>query len=233
MNAGKGSLDYRLPPAPYKAVASISFEDAVERYHGRVFQVIYRYVGDYDEAGDLTQDTFMRAYNAWGQFRGESQIYTWLYRIAINVCNNYQLREQRRRRREALYLDAPREALEEAGCASGCSYEVVDDRPLPLQVLESSELCARLQEALQELPDNQRTAIILREIEGLSYEEIARATGYSLKATKSRLFRARNALRRLLEPYLESHLLAERAAPRVPKEQRHAKPAKDHPVFVV
>lgn len=185
------------PGVPIKQ--SMTFEEVVERYHGKVFQLVYRYTGDYEEACDLTQDTFVRAYGAWNEFRGDSQIYTWLYRIAINLCHNQQKKLQRRRRVESVSLDAP---IEEGSNEGWSSQRVADERPLPLQVLESVEMRARLHEALAQLPDNYRTVIVLRDIEGLTYEEIARITDSTLEAIKSRLFRARNAIRRLMEPYL-------------------------------
>ncbi|HEX8833104.1 MAG TPA: sigma-70 family RNA polymerase sigma factor [Abditibacteriaceae bacterium] len=185
----------------FPAHEAVRFEEIVERYHGKVFQLAFRYLGDYDEACDVTQDTFVRAYNAWRDFRGESQIYTWLYRIAINLCHNQQKKLQRRRRFERVSLDNAPDDNDGSG-AQWNSREVADERPLPTQLLESQELRARLQEALAELPDNYRTVIILRDIEGLTYEEIAKITDSTLEAIKSRLFRARGAIRRLLEPYL-------------------------------
>lgn len=197
-------------PADQSPAEAVLFEEIVERYHGKVFQLVYRYIGDYDEACDLTQDTFVRAYGAWREFRGESQIYTWLYRIAINLCHNQQKKLQRRRRVECVSLDsAPAESGSGSGAAHGpmwSSREVADERPLPLQTLESHELRVRLHEALRELPDNYRTVIVLRDIEGLTYEEIARITDSTLEAIKSRLFRARGAIRRLMEPYLMAEL---------------------------
>jgi RNA polymerase sigma-70 factor, ECF subfamily len=192
------------------AVEPVAFEEIVERYHGKVFQLIYRYIGDYDEACDLTQDTFVRAYSAWREFRGESQIYTWLYRIAINLCHNHQKKSQRRRRVESSSLDH-RESEQDATGSGGQwhSREVEDWRPLPLQILETQELRVRLHQALRDLPDNYRTVIILRDIEGLTYEEIARITECTLETIKSRLFRARNAIRRLMEPYMMARQGAE------------------------
>ncbi len=168
-----------------------------------MFQLIYRYTGDYEEAADLTQDTFVRAYGAWSEFRGDSQIYTWLYRIAINLCHNQQKKLQRRRRVEGVSLDTPHDEESHEGWNT---HRVADERPLPLQILESHELRARLHDALHQLPDNYRTVIVLRDIEGLTYEEIARVTDSTLEAIKSRLFRARNAVRRLMEPYLTGPL---------------------------
>lgn len=194
-----------VSPLTSETVSSqaISFEEIVARYHGKVFQLVYRYTGDYEESCDLTQDTFVRAYGAWNEFRGDSQIFTWLYRIAINLCHNHQKKTQRRRQVERVSLDAP--LCEDAGEHSE-GLQVADERPLPLQVLESCELRLRLQEALLELPDNYRTVIVLRDIEGLTYEEIARVTDSTLEAIKSRLFRARNAVRRLMEPYIQGPL---------------------------
>ncbi|MBV9867510.1 MAG: sigma-70 family RNA polymerase sigma factor [Abitibacteriaceae bacterium] len=182
-----------------RTAAPVSFEDVVEKYHGKVFQLVYRYTGDYEEACDLTQDTFVRAYTAWNEFRGDSQIYTWLYRIAINLCHNQQKKLTRRRRVEQVSLDA---SANDDNFEGWTTHQVADERPLPLQVLESGELRVRLHEALLALPDNYRTVIVLRDIEGLTYEEIARVTDSTLEAIKSRLFRARNAVRRLMEPYL-------------------------------
>lgn len=177
---------------------AMTFEQVVERYHPKVFQLVYRYTGNYEEACDLTQDTFVRAYGAWQDFRGDSQVYTWLYRIAINLCHNQQKKLQRRYKVERLTIDS----RDDEDSDHHKAQEIADERPLPMQVLESNELRVRLQEALLELPDNYRTVIMLRDIEGLSYDEIARITDSSLEAIKSRLFRARNAIRRLLTPYL-------------------------------
>jgi RNA polymerase sigma-70 factor (ECF subfamily) len=193
-------------------VEAVLFEEIVERYHGKIFQLVYRYLGDYDEACDLTQDTFVRAYNAWNEFRGESQIYTWLYRIAINLCHNKQKQLQRRRRFERVSLDSSPDDRD-GNLQSGFVREVADDRPLPSQILESQELRARLQEVLRELPENYRTVIILRDIEGLTYEQIAQVTDSTLEAIKSRLFRARGAIRRLMEPYLLGPLPGQKTAP--------------------
>jgi RNA polymerase sigma-70 factor (ECF subfamily) len=195
--------------APQPSNPAADFEKIVERYHGKVFQLVYRYTGDYEEACDLTQDTFVRAFNAWGEFRGESQVYTWLYRIALNLCHNQQKRIVRRQRMERWSLDtSPEDDFDGRG-----PIEVADERPLPLARLEGDEMRLRLREALLELPENYRVVIVLRDIEGLTYEEIARVTDSTLEAIKSRLFRARQTLRRLLEPYMTGGLESEPVAP--------------------
>lgn len=175
-----------------------AFEEVVQKYHTKVFQLIYRYTGDYEDACDLTQDTFLRAHRAWREFRGESQIYTWLYRIALNLCHNNRKKSDRRKRVEGPSLDTP--IFEDDEKSGG--RDVPDARPAPGHAIENEELRARLNEALTALPDNYRTVIVLRDIEGLSYEEIGRITDSSLEAIKSRLFRARGLLREMLAPYL-------------------------------
>lgn len=207
--------------APQPSHPSADFEKIVERYHGKVFQLVYRYTGDYEEACDLTQDTFVRAFNAWSEFRGESQVYTWLYRIALNLCHNQQKRIVRRQRMERWSLDtSPDDDFDGRG-----PIEVADERPLPLARLEGDEMRLRLREALLELPENYRVVIVLRDIEGLTYEEIARVTDSTLEAIKSRLFRARQTLRRLLEPYMTGGLESESAAPAKAAPRAESTPA--------
>lgn len=196
MNEATSSSEQPLP-AP-SAAGAITFEEVVERYHEKVFQLIFRYTGDYEESCDLTQDTFVRAYRAWREFRGDSQIYTWLYRIALNLCHNSRKKGDRKRRVEGISLDGtPGDDDEKSP-----GMDVADARQQPSRTLENDELRARLHDALTALPDNYRTVIVLRDIEGLSYEEIARITDSTLEAIKSRLFRARTMLREMLSPYL-------------------------------
>ncbi len=204
--------------AGQSAAMEAEFEAVVEKYHGKVFQLVYRYTGDYEEACDLTQDTFVRAFNAWTEFRGDSQVYTWLYRIALNLCHNQQKRLQRRYTMERWSLDsAPDDDFDSRG-----PVEVADERPQPSQRVEGDEMRYRLREALLQLPDNYRTVIVLRDIEGMTYEEIARVTDSTLEAIKSRLFRARQNLRRILEPYMQGGL--ESSLPPVEETQRESAP---------
>jgi RNA polymerase sigma-70 factor (ECF subfamily) len=198
MNRPDAAGEFASPSPERVAPAALTFEEVVERYHGKVFQLVYRYTGDYEEASDLTQDAFVRAYNAWNEFRGESQIYTWLYRIALNLCHNNRKKGDRRRRVEGYSLDTPQGSDEN----ETRTLEVADARPQPSHRIENDELRVRLHEALLQLPENYRTVIVLRDIEGLSYEEIATVTDSTLEAIKSRLFRARTLLREILSPYL-------------------------------
>jgi len=175
-----------------------NFDDLVEKYHRRIFNVIYRYLGDYYEAADVTQDTFIRAYQCFHQFRGDSTAYTWLYRIAINLSHNRKKQLQRRAQAETESLDAPRELGD-----SEVGREVPDWSLSPERLAESKEMQRLLQKMIRSLPDNYRTVIILRDIEGMPYRDIAKTLCTSVEAIKSRLFRARAHLKSLLEPYLK------------------------------
>jgi len=169
-----------------------SFDEIVARYEKPIFNVIYRILGDYDEAADVTQETFISAYNAFKRFRGESRVYTWLYQIAINHTRN----RLRRRRRPMVSLDAPTQGPDEKQ-----PMEVADERNMPHHVAEQEELRQQILEAIQALPPDYREVIILRELNGLSYNDIAEATGISLDNVKTRLARARAMLRHRLGPY--------------------------------
>jgi RNA polymerase sigma-70 factor (ECF subfamily) len=177
----------------------LSFEDVVEKYHQKVFNLVYRYLNDYDEAQDLTQDTFVRAHQSWSTFRGESQVYTWLYRIALNLCHNRLKQLRRRQRVEAESLDQPVE-----GESEDMLREVPDLTLSPERMAENKELQQVIKRAIRQLPEDYKQVIILRDIEGFSYSDIAKMTGSSLEAIKSRLFRARTALKELLRPYLNA-----------------------------
>ena len=178
-----------------------SFEAAVEKYHARIFQLVYRYLGNYDEADDVTQETFIRAYRAWDNFRGDAQVYTWLYRIALNLCHNQKKKLTRRHQTEGTSLDAP---LDNSDDDESQTTDVPDNSAVPWNTLERKELNQRLFDAVQGLPENYRVVIVLRDVEGLSYEEITQITSCSLEAIKSRLFRARNMLRKRLSGYLSA-----------------------------
>ena len=185
--------------SPNSQDAKASFEAAVEKYHARIFQLVYRYLGNYDEADDVTQETFIRAYRAWDNFRGDAQVYTWLYRIALNLCHNQKKKLTRRQQAEGQSLDTPSDNADED---ENRSTDVPDTSAVPWNTLERKELNQQLFEAVQGLPENYRAVIVLRDIEGLSYEEIAQVTNSSLEAIKSRLFRARNLLRTRLSSYI-------------------------------
>jgi RNA polymerase sigma-70 factor (ECF subfamily) len=171
------------------------FERLVEDNYQRIYGVIYRLVGDPHEAEDLTQDTFVNAYRARNGFRGDSQVYTWLYRIAVNLTKN---------RLEQL---ARRPASLSAALAEGESDDppaAADPPQTPAGQAENAELGAVVAAAVLALRPDFREVVVLREYEQLSYEQIAGLLGCSVQTVKTRLFRARNLLRRRLSKYLES-----------------------------
>ncbi len=177
-----------------------SFEEVVERYYDNVFNLAMRlFGGDREEALDLTQEVFIHAYQAYDHFRGESQVFTWLYRITVNLWKNRikQLQREREHRWEIL----PDELDEEEEDAEPFEWE--DTRLSPERLLEQKELAEAIQKAIDELPEEQRIALVLCDLEGLSYKEIAQVLGCSVEAVKSRLFRARSTLRKKLRPFLE------------------------------
>jgi RNA polymerase sigma-70 factor (ECF subfamily) len=166
-----------------------AFGVLVERYQKRVFMVAYGLVHDVDEAQDLTQESFIRAYHAIETFRGAARFYTWIYRITVNLCMDHF----RKQRTEQTLV--------------GAEQPMDSDPPTPDSVAHQHEMSQAVHRAIRALPPDQRTVIILRELEGLSYKEIARVTDSSMGTVMSRLFYARKRLRELLKPYVcgESH----------------------------
>lgn len=174
-----------------------SFDAVVELYGRRIFNVIYRLVGDYDDAEDLTQETFVNAYRAYDRFRGDSAVYTWLYRIAVNVCKNRFKQERRSSRLRMESLDEP--VMGEEG---PMQREVPDESLNPLRAVESRELQDVIHRAIQELPPEYRVPIVLRELQELSYAEIAEIMQIPVDTVKTRIFRARGLLRNKLGGYI-------------------------------
>lgn len=172
-----------------------AFDVLVRKYQQRIVKLISRYVRDQDEALDVAQETFIKAYRALANFRGESAFYTWLYRIAINTAKNYLVSQSRRP--PDTDIDA-----EDAVQFEGDSK--LRETDLPEQLVHRDELERVIYEAIDALPDDLRTAITLRELEGLSYEEIAQAMDCPIGTVRSRIFRAREAIEAKLKPLLES-----------------------------
>lgn len=169
-------------------------EDACTRLvtdHQRmVYQLGLHLLGDPQEAADLSQEVFLRIFRTLAQFRGQSTLRTWIYRIVVNQASNRQRWWRRRRRAQQV-------ALDEHTAAHG---ELPESRSyaMPDQVLQQREIAGRVWQALDQLPFDQRAVIVLREIDGLSYEEIATSLGVAVGTVKSRLARARGTLRAAL-----------------------------------
>lgn len=163
-----------------------AFAELVAEHQRMVVQLAVNLLGDRDEALDLSQDVFICVFRTIGQFRGQSALRTWIYRIAVNQARNRHRFWRRRRRTDQVSLDAHVEAHGDFECAAQTG---------PDRVLAQKELAEALQTALDALPFDQRTVIVLREIDGLSYEEIAFSLGVAVGTVKSRLTRARQTLR--------------------------------------
>jgi RNA polymerase sigma-70 factor (ECF subfamily) len=171
-----------------------AFELLVAKYHRKIIRLISRLVRDPAEVEDVAQDAFIKAYRALPQFRGESAFYTWLYRIAVNTAKNY-LATQGRRPEALSDIDA-----EEA--ETFADGEQLRDINTPESMLHTRQVADTVNRAMEALPEELRTAITLREIEGLSYEEIAEAMGCPIGTVRSRIFRAREAIAEKLRPLL-------------------------------
>jgi RNA polymerase sigma-70 factor (ECF subfamily) len=182
---------------PDEADRNPDFDALVVQYQKKIFNAIYRFIGDYEEATDLTQETFISAFKHYDRFRGDSKVFTWLYQIARNLCINRVRQRERQRSLRIESLDQPRDLDDE----EGMTREIADSSQAPHVLLEKQELRARLRAAVEALPPDYREVVLLREYHNLSYNEIVEATGLTLENVKTRLSRARAMLRRKLEPY--------------------------------
>jgi len=171
-----------------------AFDVLVLKYQNKIIQLIYRYVHDPDEARDVAQEAFIKAYRAIDRFRGDSAFYTWIYRIAINTAKNHLVASSRRPPKN----DIDAQDAEQYEGAMG-----LKEYATPERLLLKDEIQAVIARAIDELPDDLRTAIILRELEGLSYEEIAETMECPIGTVRSRIFRARDAIDTRLKPLLD------------------------------
>ena len=166
-----------------------AFEQLVRDNQNRVYSLAVRLVGDREEAADLAQEAFLKAWQGLSSFQGESSFATWIYRLTTNVCIDYLRRKKRRQEVEpAVSLDD-----EDSGWA-----EPADAGQDPQRKLEEAERSRALSRGLERLPEHQRQVLVMRELSGLSYQEIGAATGLDLGTVKSRIARARLALRKIL-----------------------------------
>lgn len=171
-----------------------AFNLLVLKYQHRVLKLVGRFVNDAAEAEDVAQEAFLKAYRALASFRGDSAFYTWLYRIAINTAKNALVSQRRRPVDFDLDLQDPDQYERHAK---------LKEADTPEGVLLTDEIRAVVEEAMAELPEDLRTAIVLRELEGLSYEEIAEAMDCPVGTVRSRIFRAREAIDKKLKPLLD------------------------------
>jgi len=177
-----------------------AYELLVIKYQRRIERLIGRMVRDVDLVQDIAQETFLRAYRALHQFRGDAQFYTWLYRIAVNTAKKTLMDLKR----DPLITEsALRSAVDDDDETSVMTRELTTD-DTPETLLAAQEVAQAVNTALQALPQELRQAVTLREIEGLSYEEIAQAMGCPIGTVRSRIFRAREAISAKVKPLLES-----------------------------
>ncbi|MCX8085409.1 MAG: RNA polymerase sigma factor RpoE [Rhodocyclaceae bacterium] len=169
----------------------------VAKYQRKLLRLVMRLVRDPAEAEDITQEAFIKAYRALPNFRGESAFYTWLYRIGVNTAKNWLLAQGRRMPTFSELEDGEEEGSELTG-------EQRHDEETPERLLLSKEIGETVHAAMEALPEELRTAITLREIEGLSYEEIAQVMDCPIGTVRSRIFRAREAIAARLRPLLDS-----------------------------
>ena len=173
-----------------------AFELLVEKYQRKLARLLSRFIRDPAEVEDVTQEAFIKAYRALPAFRGDSAFYTWLYRIGINTAKNYLMAMGRR---------APTSTEIEAEEAEGFEEgEQLRDINTPESVLLSNEIAQTVNRTIEALPEELRKAIQMREIEGMSYEDIAQAMDCPIGTVRSRIFRAREAIAEQLRPLLDT-----------------------------
>jgi RNA polymerase sigma-70 factor (ECF subfamily) len=172
-----------------------AFDLLVSKYQRKMLRLVLRLVHDQAEAEDIVQDAFIRAYRALPQFRGDAAFYTWLYRIGVNTAKNHLAAQKNR---PQISLDEENEDGE-----SRTPDEALRDYNTPESMLASKQIAATVNSAMESLSEELRTAITLREVESLSYDEIAEMVGCPIGTVRSRIFRAREAIAAKLKPLLD------------------------------
>ncbi|QBB70540.1 RNA polymerase sigma factor RpoE [Pseudolysobacter antarcticus] len=170
-----------------------AFDLLVRKYQHKLVSVISRYIKDWSECQDVAQESFIRAYRAIGNFRGDSAFYTWIYKIAINTAKNYLVSQNRRPPTDDI-------AIEDAVLLDGGTR--LKDSATPENEMLRQEIEQTVFATVEQLPEELKTAITLREVDGLSYEEIAEAMNCPIGTVRSRIFRAREAIDIQLRPLL-------------------------------
>lgn len=172
-----------------------AFDLLVRKYQHKIGGLISRYIADWSECQDVAQETFIRAYRALANFRGDSQFYTWLYKIAVNTAKNHLVAQKRR---------PPSEDIDAGDAVQYQSGDRLRNTDTPEHELLRQEIERTVTETVDQLPEELRTAISLREVDGLSYEEIAEAMDCPIGTVRSRIFRAREAIDVKLRPLLDN-----------------------------
>ena len=189
---GEQDLDQALVERVQKG-DSRAFDLLVRKYQHKIIAVISRYISDWSECQDVAQEAFIRAYRAMANFRGDSQFYTWMYKIAINTAKNYLVSQGRRPPTDDI-------AIDDAVLLDGGTR--LKDRATPERELLRQEIEQTVFDTVESLPEDLKVAITLREVDGLSYEEIAQTMNCPIGTVRSRIFRARDAIDQKLRPLL-------------------------------
>lgn len=171
-----------------------AFDALVLKYQHKIISLVMRFVRDHDTAQDVAQEAFIKAYKGLANFRGDSQFYTWLYRIAINTAKNHLVAMGRR---------APASDIDAEEAERFAGDHGLKDNASPERELMGEQVQQKVFEAIEALPDDLRTAITLREMDGMSYEEIAETMECPIGTVRSRIFRAREAIETAIKPLLE------------------------------
>ena len=171
-----------------------SFNKLVDKYHSRIYSLTYQMTSNREDAEDLTQEIFIKAFEALPRFKGRSSFYTWLYRIGINKTINYR---KKRNRNRPLSIDALDQDI-----TYDEVYAELDSKDSPLRHIGLNELQVKLNEAMQKLSLKHRTVVVMHDIEGIPHDEIAKIVGVSVGTIRSRLFYARRQLQADLGEYI-------------------------------
>jgi RNA polymerase sigma-70 factor, ECF subfamily len=171
-----------------------AFDELVLKHKDRLFNLVYWFLGDYQDANDCAQETFIKAFKSINRFRFESAFSTWLYRIAINTCKNRIKSSAYRWKKKTVSLEISNGSKNGNPCS-----EIVNGSPTPAMALEKKERMMWIQKAINSLPEEQNQVLVLRDIQGLSYQDISDITGLNLGTVKSRLARGRLELKNKLK----------------------------------
>ena len=172
-----------------------AFDELVERYHGKIYGLTYNMTSNREDAEDLTQEVFVKAFEALPRFRGKSSFYTWLYRIAVNKTINYR---KKRNRKRALSLDQFDQEIK-----MDETYHELTSKGSPLRNISLSELQEKLNEALQHLSEKHRTVVVMHDMQGIPHDEIAKVVNASVGTVRSRLFYARRQMQAELTEFMK------------------------------
>ena len=172
-----------------------AFDQLVERYHGKIYGLTYNMTSNREDAEDLVQEVFVKAFNALPRFKGNSSFYTWVYRIAVNKTINYR---KKRNRKRALSLDQFDQEIK-----TDDTYHDLTAKGSPLRNLSLTELQKKLNEALQSLSEKHRTVVVMHDMQGIPHEEIAKVVGASVGTIRSRLFYARRQMQTELTEFMK------------------------------